>query len=382
MNTICEGKKCNGCMACVDICNKKAVTVKDKVQFYIAEIDASKCVNCGLCRKVCPNESIVESKLPIEWYQGWANDKNIREKASSGGFATAISKSFIENGGIVCSCEYANGEFSFTITDKVEKLEKYKGSKYVKSNPHGIYGEIKKKLVENKKVLMIALPCQIAAAKNFIGDRLQENFYTVDLICHGTPSPKHLTEFLKQYNISMQEINNISFRRKNSFRVKENGRAIVYPGTLDRYTLAFLNAFNYTENCYSCQFAQRKRISDLTIGDSWGSSIKEEERRRGISLALCMTSKGKELLTEADLYLQEVDLENAIDHNHQLEYPSKKPLKYDTFMKHFLEGYTYNKNVFSVLPRPCINQKIKEFLYRVSGGGAKVIMKSLLKLSK
>lgn len=48
----------------------------------------------------------------------------------------------------------------------------------------------------------------------------------------------------------------------------------------DKYTLAFLNSINYTENCYNCQYAKIERVSDLTIGDSWGViyAMKRKER--------------------------------------------------------------------------------------------------------
>lgn len=56
----------NMCRACVGrpctyACNKKAITVTNK-----AEIDHSKCVNCGRCLEACPFHAIVYTPIPCE----------------------------------------------------------------------------------------------------------------------------------------------------------------------------------------------------------------------------------------------------------------------------------------------------------------------------
>lgn len=55
MKTVCEKDKCVGCMACIDICRKDAISIKDSVKTYNAVIDVNKCISCGLCEKVCQN---------------------------------------------------------------------------------------------------------------------------------------------------------------------------------------------------------------------------------------------------------------------------------------------------------------------------------------
>lgn len=57
MPTVCKNNECAGCMACVDICPQKAITIEDKLYAYNAQIDISKCVHCNLCHKVCPNNT-------------------------------------------------------------------------------------------------------------------------------------------------------------------------------------------------------------------------------------------------------------------------------------------------------------------------------------
>lgn len=52
MKTVCEVNKCAGCMACVDICPKGAITVKDDLSAYNAVIDPEKCIGCDSCYRV------------------------------------------------------------------------------------------------------------------------------------------------------------------------------------------------------------------------------------------------------------------------------------------------------------------------------------------
>lgn len=73
---------------------------------------------------------------------------------------------------------------------------------------------------------------------------------------------------------------------------KKDGKPITGHHIQDRYTMSFLSSLNYTENCYYCRYATDKRVGDITIGDAWGSDLKEEIDN-GISLIMCQTEKAK-----------------------------------------------------------------------------------------
>lgn len=102
-------------------------------------------------------------------------------------------------------------------------------------------------------------------------------------------------------------------------------KGIITKGVSDKYTIAFLNALTYTENCYECDYAKLQRVSDLTLGDSWGSNLPMDEQKKGVSLALCQTEKGVQLLKKAEVALLTVELERAVENNHQLDHPSVRP---------------------------------------------------------
>lgn len=376
MNTVCGENQCTGCMACLETCSRDAIRIIDQLKNYNAVIDSNKCIECGACHRVCQNNEPVEAIEPIAWYQGWSRSEEQRKMSSSGGFAATLIEQFVEDGGIACSCVFKDGVFGFDFANSKNDIAKFVGSKYVKSNPIGIYKKIRSLLREGHKVLFIGLPCQVAAVKSFVSGHLSDNLYLVDLICHGSPSPKHIERFLREAGCQLKDLETVSFRKKDVFRIMQNEHYIENPGVYDCYTLAFLNCINYTENCYSCKYAKLERVSDITIGDSWGSELAKDEQEKGISLALCQTKKGINLLEKSNVVLFPVDKETAIAHNHQLERPSQMPKTYDAFFKALQEKKTYKDAVKIALPRTYRNQQIKKLLIKIKaipiGGGYRI----------
>jgi len=56
---------CRGCLAhrCEDVCKRGAITFDNN---YVAHIDKEKCIECGLCAKVCPYSAIINRKRPCQ----------------------------------------------------------------------------------------------------------------------------------------------------------------------------------------------------------------------------------------------------------------------------------------------------------------------------
>ena len=366
MKTVCELNMCNGCMACVEKCHRNAITIKDDLKYYNALIDTKKCVDCGLCTKVCPRENDNDMSKPKWWYQGWA-DSEIREYASSGGAASAIIRTFIKNGGYVASCLFDSGKFVFEVTNEMAVARKFAGSKYVKSNPEKIYGKIQSLLKANQKVLFIGLPCQVAAVNQFIKDKT--NLVTADLICHGTPSHYLLKKCHQEYGHDINTLTYINFRIKSLYELNRDGKPIAAFHTMDNYLIAFLHSYDYTENCYSCKFATLDRVSDITLGDSWGTELSGEVKN-GVSLILCQSEKGKELIESAGLNLLDVDINNAISHNEQLNKPSKCSKSRDQFFENYNRYNNFGKALVKTAPGIVAKEKVKSIVkYIVRGGG-------------
>lgn len=157
------------------------------------------------------------------------------------------------------------------------------------------------------------------------------------------------------------------------YKPSEKTRTIATRGVCDRYMISFLTALSYTENCYSCKYAQEKRPGDITLGDSWGTELPENEWKKGISLILCQTEKGITLSESANVKIVDVNVDKAKSHNHQLEHPSKAPKSREKFIKHIKHGMKFNRAVLLALPKDCGKQAVKEILIKCKllapGGG-------------
>lgn len=56
INEIKNSQLCYGCGTCNVVCNKDAITMQyDNIGRLQPIIDDAKCVNCGLCSKICPS---------------------------------------------------------------------------------------------------------------------------------------------------------------------------------------------------------------------------------------------------------------------------------------------------------------------------------------
>lgn len=372
MKTVCSADQCAGCMACIEMCPKQAIQICDNICDYQAIIDEEKCVDCNLCHKICQALHQPVFREPIAWYEGWTTNTVIREKTSSGGIATELAVSFIKKGGVVYGCVFESGEFVFSHAKTVTDVWKFAGSKYVKSNPYGIYKEIKNNIYSGIPTLFIGLPCQVSALKNVVGDN--NNLFTVDLICHGTPSPKILAKYMKDLGYDLMMFKSISFRSKTSFRLEADQKQIIPYGAQDYYTMAFLDSTTYTENCYSCKYARRERIADITLGDSWGSQLPSDIQMKGVSLMMCQTEKGHELLKTCAIIMHDIDLERSVQYNHQLRHPSTKTAWRDSFFKGLIAGKSFEALMFQFYPKRFLKDKIKKVLYAMKlykGGNSK-----------
>ena len=358
MKTVCEIGQCAGCMACKDVCPRNAITIDEELEQYNAYINSDKCINCGKCTKVCQQRTAVNLTEPLFWYQGWSESHEIRSRSTSGGVAQSIEIDFIENGGNVVSCYYKDGEFIFGIASSLSDVSKFAGSKYVKSNPSGAYNKILDMLKRGCKVLFVGLPCQAASLRNYIPVDYCDNLYIVDLLCHGSPSPVFLEKYIEQFGKTLKDAKNIRFRRGTHYEISINDKNVeLVAGVCDHYSTAFLEGICLTRNCYSCKYAQTKRVGDLSIGDYWGSG-NAEEAPKGISLVLVQNRKGEELIENSKLHIETADKETAIFHNQPLRNPISEPVG----RGRFLDAVKNEKNINKVVNREFAWIRFKQFV--------------------
>lgn len=264
---------------------------------------------------------------------------------------------------MVSSCKFIDGQFGFVLAHSREELSGFSGSKYAKSNCGEAYSEILDELRRDKEVLFIGLPCQVSALKNFIECRDHnqhlQGLYSIDLICHGTPSLELLYQDIREYGFDPARIRDINFRTDIQMGISVDNNMLEPSGCLDPYLIGFLSGLFYTNNCYFCHYATEDRVGDLTLGDSWGTNL-VGELSKGVSLALVQTEKGNSLLEMSGLHLYDVDYFNAVRNNAQLHAPTELGRSRSIFFRRYHQTKSLKYAVFLALPKKSMKQIMKK----------------------
>ena len=215
---ICKSEECTGCGMCEQICSHKAIIMQPDQEGFLHPHINDSCVECGLCQLKCPvNALVARFNPPIKIFSGWSNNEATRIKSSSGGAFTEIAKLVFDKGGVVFGASMNRDlKVEHIFIEKETELFRLRGSKYVQSIIGETYKQAQSFLRQGRMVLFSGTPCQIAGLRNFL-HKDYENLCTVDLICHGVPSPRVFEDY-KRYieNIIKETITCIEFRCKKA----------------------------------------------------------------------------------------------------------------------------------------------------------------------
>ena len=373
-----EKKDCCGCTACMNICPKNAIIMeKDSEGFYYPSIDIEKCIQCGLCKKVCPirfrDENLINN-MSKKIYAAKNNDPNIVLSSSSGGMFGVLVKFVINHGGIVFGAQYdENFNVIHSYSETIKECKKYSRSKYVQSDLNRCYSEVKEKLDNNILVLFTGTPCQVQGLKLYLR-KDYNNLITCDIVCHGVPSPKVFRDYLNflcdKYKSQIVDIN-MKFKKygweKPVIKIEfDNGRKIINTKETRLWTEIFFEHYATRLCCHDCRFANFNRPGDITIGDFWGipDSHPNFYDYNGVSLLLINNKKGNMIFNKIKdqiTYIESCE-EKAIQPN--LKEPSKPSDRRDEFWNDYSKvdfkkiAYKYlDYNIISI-----IKSRIKEVL--------------------
>lgn len=302
---------CCGCNACGDVCPKHAISFKtDNEGFWYPEVDNDKCIDCGLCEKVCPILQISSLKKndfekPVCYAAQNKNLESLFNSTSGSAFAAFAEKMYKDGGyvgGAVFNEDYSVQQF---ISNKKEDLERLRNSKYVQSNSEGFYCKVRELLNKGEKVLVCGLPCQMASLRSFLR-KDYDNLIIVDLICTGINSPRVLPAYLKwkeelhnskivYYKAKNKEL---GWRELTTKIIFENGEVEYDKRGTNYFTQGFISTHAFARpSCYECKFKGFPRIADITIGDFWGAEKfvdKTMDFDLGTSIVLLNSEKGKD----------------------------------------------------------------------------------------
>lgn len=345
MKKIIEKKRCTGCSACASICPKGAIKLVEDVEgFKHPKIDQDKCINCGLCKRTCPVLNTKENSSLKRCYVAYNKNDEVKKTSSSGGIFGAIAREVLDGNGIVIGAAFdENMKLNHIAIEKIEDLEKLKGSKYLQSDLDNIFTYIKSQ-INDRRILFVGTPCQVAGLHAYL-KKDYDNLICIDLFCHGVPSPKLFNKYIKEL-----ESSNNSKVVKYNFRDKKTGWA-TYSNTAsfendkqiselqsnNSYMRLFLSDIALRESCYNCNFKVGNKYSDITLGDFWGVQkyYPKMYSKNGVSAIIINTEKGKKMFESIsnNLKYKECKLEEIIAGNPSLEHSGKYPIHRNDFFE-------------------------------------------------
>ncbi len=370
MIQIVNEENCCGCGACVAVCPKQCISMKERTLGCLyPEIDNKICINCGRCEKVCPiNRFPLNNDYEQSLYAAYAKDENVRNSGSSGGiFQILATKLFADSYTVYGAAFDQNLQLKCTVAEKESDLKYLLKSKYLQSSMQSKFEEIKDKLNRNQRVMFCSTPCQVAALKSYLNTEY-ENLFTVDFFCHGVPSQRFFDEciaFDEKHKYKGKVIR-YTFREKKKkgstphyyscdYKTKQaikHSSGYYFDSTF--YT-AFQKYICLRESCYNCIFSGRDRHSDITIGDfhDVNKYIDGINRFDGVSTVIINTEKGSRLFKscEKEINVFPVDIEKLIEDKIIFSGCTKRPEKRNEFIKE------YNENGIKGLYRKYLNPK-------------------------
>lgn len=237
-------------------------------------------------------------------YAGRVKDKSVLLKSSSGGAFTALSDYFLNHGNAVIATvyNYENHTAEYCLIQTKDERDKALGSKYMQSKPGEIFNKAYNwlKVNSNKELLFVGMGCQADGFMKYAEMKnIRDRVYIIDIICHGSPSPKLWREYAMSLEKGKGKITYLTFKDKRygwnapTALVKINGNEI----SIYDYVRVFYNRCALRPSCHECPYTTTKRKTDMTIGDFWHieDTIPDFYNANGNSVFLIHTDKGKKL---------------------------------------------------------------------------------------
>ena len=372
MIQLIDKSQCCGCGACSQVCPKNCIDLlEDAEGFLYPKVKQDTCINCGLCEKVCPELNIAKQRKPLSTYAAKNPHESIRMKSSSGGVFSIIAEQVITRGGVVFGARFDDKwEVVHGYTETVEGLSAFRGSKYVQSRVGDSFKQAKDFLKEGRLVLFSGTPCQIMALKLFLRKEYA-NLLTIDIICHGVPSPKVWNLYLNGIGHRAM-VKEFEFRNKSTGWKKYSLKCISEEKTIQEeypkntYMRTFLSNLPLRLSCYKCCAKQGRSNSDITLGDFWGIEkvYPHFDDDKGCGSLLVYKKEIVDFLQESDL--MEVKYDEILAGNPSLEHSVRQPINRSYFFHLVSKGKS-----LQIIYNRCFSDsylmRVRRILYRKFG---------------
>lgn len=349
----------------------------DAEGFLYPVVDASACLNCYLCERICPvhqSESITYEVLKdtSDACALICSDPVLHQAVGSGGAFSLMARRVLGAGGVVIGAAWTPDWLVEHVA--VETWEEYAclcGTKYMQSNPGNTLQQTRDFLKTGRLVLFCGTGCQVAGLVSFLR-KDYPNLVTVNIACYGAPSPgvwqRYLHDLQNKYQLGT--IESVQFRKKegnSSLNMEVVGSRNTYRNYVygDPYGWGLVNDVINRPSCENCLFKGAAARCDITVGDAWGieSFDPAANPHLGISVVVAHSSKGVELVDSLQgdcSYFRKLPLPGAIEQNMGIICATNTHAGWRrTFFEHFSRGVSPMKTLQKLqrgsLWKRCIN---------------------------
>lgn len=337
---LCDKALCNGCMACVNVCSHDALRwTYDQEGFGYPDVIEERCTDCGRCEKICPVLSPFKKQMDKQQvYACWSGNQQLRMKSSSGGFFSELALAVLSQHGVVVGAAFnKDWQVHHVLVENKTDLFKIRGSKYVQSQIGFVYRKVKEILDEGRLLLFSGTPCQIAGLYAFL-NKTYDNLITVDLVCHGVPSPRIFRQYVAYMEYKLKTtITELSFRDKRyswrffNMRMRlKNRKTYIGAYFSDPFLRGFLRDYFLRPACHTCQFTSTQRMGDVSMADYWGYKSRrffDKNLRYGVSMIIVNNEKGSKFFQQivSQLTYYPLSMDEAVCTNLPLSKPFPMP---------------------------------------------------------
>lgn len=302
-------RECTSCQLCATLCAHRAISIQLNADgFYRPMINPDICTECGICTKFCYkfDENIKLTKeeqldrTPL--YAAWSNNDDLLNNTTSGGIGDLLAYQLQKLGYKIVGCVYNEEKTraEHRIATSEEERILFRGSKYIQSYTFDALTSIVSNC-RKEKYAVFGTPCQIYALNKLVIDRgVRDNFFFVDLYCHGCPSLHVWTKYQQHIKnkLHIDKFDQVIFRSKirgwGAFYVVVvvDGKP-VFKSTPkeDGFYELFFSDQVLNDACNKCLLRGTLEYTDIRLGDFWGKKFLNN--RKGVSAVSVVSERGK-----------------------------------------------------------------------------------------
>ena len=273
--------------------------------FMVARVDENLCIDCGLCRRVCPsvpeNTKKIASKNLLHGvcaggFVGYAADAAVRLNGQSGGVVTALLNHLLRadlvDAALVAGFDETTHRPKAVLAETEEEVLASAGSYYTQLPILPPLRECR-----GRRVAAVTLGCQSASLK--LMEKAAPGLvpaYRIGLICAGQNSGAMIDDICREAGCA----DPTAFR----FRDKTAGG---WPGAITvtdaegvhELPNKYRHGIKAVYECHRCLlcYDQMNTNADIVCGDPWG--ITGKDTPEGHTVILARTEKGMGLLKSA-----------------------------------------------------------------------------------